>query len=366
MGKIQGTFLPPAYASKVEGASYEGRYINFGIREHACLAILNGMSSYSGIIPYCTLFTVFFQYGLPAMRMAALSKFPILYIGTHDSIDLGEDGPTHQPVEVLPQLRAMPNLLVIRPASVEEMVGAYQVFAQQYDHQEQLAAGPSVQSLKRRPMFLMTSRGELGLPYKPNSTVQGDVGVQKGAYVIHECYDHNTTGEAQCLPDIVLIGSGQDVALVMESKELLLDWSAKLNEQVQNAQSKLPIKSSPPQKLKIRIVSMPSWELFDEQDTDYQDSVLLSNHDNILRIYVEKAATKNTGHDKYAHFSVVMPSYGLSGKGPEVEKKLEFTPEFIASKVWGVWTDRGRCLPQPGDEADVGPKTWVSRLGRRI
>jgi len=225
--------------------------------------------------------------------------------------------------------------------------------------------GPSVQPLKRRPVFVMTSRGELGLPYQSNAFVQGDAGVQKGAYVIHECYDESS-GQSQCLPDIVLIGSGQDVALVMETKELLLDWSSKLNEHLQNAQSTLPVKASVPQKLKIRVVSMPCWELFDEQDTDYQDSVLLSNHDNILRIYVEKAATKNTGHDKYAHFSVVMPSYGLSGKGPEVEKKLEFTPDFIASKVWGVWTDRGRCLPQPGDEADIGPKTWVSRLGRRI
>merc|ERR1711871_1082439 len=113
-----------------------------------------------------------------------------------------------------------------------------------------------------------------------------------------------------------------------------------------------------PQQLKIRVVSMPCWELFDEQDGEYQDSVLLSNHDNILRIYVEKAATKNTGHDKYAHFSVVMPSYGLSGKGADVEKKLEFTPEFIAAKVWGVWTNRGRSLPQAGDEGDV-----VQRLG---
>merc|ERR1712178_117216 len=339
---------------------------NFGIREHACLAILNGLSSYSGIIPYCTLFTIFFQYGLPAMRMACLSKFPILYIGTHDSIDLGEDGPTHQPVEVLPQLRAMPNLLVIRPANVEEMVGAYQVFAQQYDQGESLAHGPSIQTLKRRPMFLMTSRGELGLPYQSNTEVSGDVGVQKGAYVIHECYDHSFTGESKPLPDIVLIGSGQDVALVMETKKLLLEWSTTMQEQLQNAQKSLPMKLNVPEKLKIRVVSMPCWELFDEQDTDYQDSVLLSNHENIIRIYVEKAATKNTGHDKYANFSVLMPSYGLSGKGADVEKALEFTPEFIASKVWGVWNDRGRHLPSAGDSADTGPKTWVSRLGRRI
>merc|ERR1711907_580553 len=95
----------------------------------------------------------------------------------------------------------------------------------------------------------------------------------------------------------------------------------------------------------------PCWELFDEQDTDYQDSVLLSNYDDILRIYVEKAATKNTGHDKYAHFSVLMPSYGLSGKAADVERKLEFTPEFIASKVLAAWTERKQRLSGLGQEA---------------
>jgi len=375
--KIQGTFLPSSYASKVEGASYAGRYINFGIREHACLAILNGISSYSGLIPYCTLFTVFFQYGFPAVRMAAISKFPVLYIGTHDSIDLGEDGPTHQPVEVLPQLRAMPNLLVIRPANVEEMVGAFQIFAEQYDLAGGVQRYVDPKPMKRRPVFLMTSRGELGLPYKSNTGMQGQDGVKKGAYVIHDCYDepdkmgehsssHSTT---KPLPDIVLIGSGQDLALVMKTKELLLEWSAKLNDELRGALKHFPGSSAMvniPASLKIRVVSMPCWELFDEQDTGYQDSVLLSNYDDILRIYVEKAATKNTGHDKYAHFSVLMPSFGLSGKAADVERKLEFTEDYIAAKVWAAWSDRGRRLPQPGDEADTGPKTWVSRLGRRM
>jgi len=110
---------------------------------------------------------------------------------------------------------------------------------------------------------------------------------------------------------------------------------------------------------------MPCWELFDEQEQDYQASVLLSNYNDILRIFVEKASTKNTGHDKYAHFSVLMPSYGLSGKAADVERKLEFTPEFIAAKVWSQWLDRGRRVRQGGDEADTGYSTWVSRLGSR-
>merc|ERR1719181_2322960 len=141
-----------------------------------------------------------------------------------------------------------------------------------------------------------------------------------------------------------------------------------MNDQVQGVLNLLPGKplalTAPPQ-LKIRVVSMPCWELFDEQDIDYQDSVLLSNYDDILRIYVEKASTKNTGHDKYAHFSVLMPSYGLSGKSADVESKLEFTADYIAAKVWSAWADRGRRLPhQNEDEADTGPKTWVSHLGR--
>jgi transketolase len=110
---------------------------------------------------------------------------------------------------------------------------------------------------------------------------------------------------------------------------------------------------------------MPCWELFDEQDQDYQDSVLLSNYNDILRIFVEKCSTKNTGHSKYAHFSVVMPSYGLSGPAAEVEEKLEFTPEYIAAKVWSSWVQRGRNLSSEGDRGDLGLDSWVSKLNRR-
>jgi transketolase len=367
---IQGHFLHPSYAEKYKGASYGGRYIHFGVREHAALGVLNGISSYSFLIPYSSLFTIFYQYGLPAIRMASISKFPVLYIGTHDSIDLGEDGPTHQPVEVLPQLRAMPNLLVIRPANVAEMVGAFQIFAEQYSAPREIGQYVDPKPLKRRPVFIMTSRGELGVPYKRNSSVEGQDGIKRGAYVIHECYDRKGSDEKTslaCLPDIVLIGSGQDVALVMKTKELLLQWSADFNARLKGAfdgyPKAMPVIAEP---IKVRIVSMPCWELFDEQDQDYQDSVLLSNYRDILRIYVEKAATKNTGHDKYAHFSVLMPSYGLSGTGADVEQKLEFTPEYIAAKVWAAWIQRGRRLAgASGDQADTGLETWVSRLSRR-
>jgi len=372
---LQGHFLPPCFAKHINGASYAGRYIHFGVREHASLAILNGICSSSSLIPYCTLFTVFYQYALPAIRMASISKFPILYIGTHDSIEVGEDGPTHQPVEVLPQLRAMPNLLVIRPANVEECVGSFQVFAAQYTEKQSINSYIDPKPLVKRPVFVMTSRGELGLPYKGNTKIRGQDGVWKGAYVLHDCVDEipcpgkglPASANHIVLPDIVLIGSGQDVALVMKAKEILLKWSLAFNDRLKEGFEGFPHVSSSiaPALLKVRIVSMPCWELFDEQDQEYQDAVLCSNYRQILRIYVEKAATKNTGHDKYAHMSVLMPSYGLSGKAADVEKKLEFTPEYIAAKVWASWMDRGRILPKAGDTADIGFSTWVSHLGRR-
>merc|ERR1712038_1565544 len=269
---IQGHFLPPSFGSKYPGASYAGRYIHFGVREHAALAIMNGISSGGCLIPYSTLFTVFYQYGLPATRMASISKFPVLYIGTHDSIDVGEDGPTHQPVEVLPQLRAMPNLLVIRPANVEEMVGAFQVFCDQYDRDVGIGKYVDPKPIVQRPVFIMTSRGELGLPYKSNTSMRGQEGVWKGAYVVHNCYDELTAAvshviaprasklnafpggavKEQVLPDIVLIGSGQEVALIMKAKEILLQMSHKFNLKLQGIFGDVD--------------GFPCWELFDEQD----------------------------------------------------------------------------------------------------
>merc|ERR1712154_218819 len=119
----------------------------------------------------------------------------------------------------------------------------------------------------------------------------------------------------------------------MKTKEILLQWSKAFNEKLPSTFSSFPSSqmTAPPAVLKVRIVSMPCWELFDEQDQEYQDSVLLSNCKEVLRVYVEKAATRNTGHDKYAHSSVLMTSYGMSGKAADVEEKLEFTPEFVAA-----------------------------------
>jgi len=262
---------------------------------------------------------------------------------------------------------------------LEEIVGSFEVFGAQYAASRGIHQYVDPKPLVRRPVFLMTSRGELGLPYKGNTAITGQMGVQKGAYVLHECFDapavqqatngisQEGTTHVKPLPDIVLIASGQDVALIMRAKEILLQLSRKFNTQLQAALAGLPpcLSAQTPQILKVRIVSMPCWELFDEQDQDYQDAVLLSNFSDILRIYVEKAATKNTGHDKYAHVSVLMPSYGLSGKAADVERKLEFTPDYIAAKVWSKWMERGRNTGRTGDKADTDMSTWVSHLGSR-
>jgi len=263
-------------------------------------------------------------------------------------------------------LRAMPNLLVIRPASVSEMIGAFQVFAEQYSSSRTVHQHIDPKSENRRPVFIMTSRGELGLPYRRNTSMTGEAGVERGAYVIHECFDDMASAHKP-LPDIVLIASGQDVALVMRTKQLLLKWSIDFNKKLMDSFANFPshCMSKKLEPIKVRIVSMPCWELFDEQDQDYQDSVLLSNYADVLRIFVEKCSTKNTGHSRYAHFSVVMPSYGLSGPAVEVENKLEFTPEYIAAKVWSSWVQRGRNLSSEGDSGDLGLDSWVSKLNRR-
>jgi len=172
----------------------------------------------------------------------------------------------------------------------------------------------------------------------------------------------------QVLPDIVLVGSGQDVALVMKTKEILLQWSKSFNDTVLTSLDGFPRSQMiSPALLKVRIVSMPCWELFDEQDQEYQDSVLLSNHREVFRVFVEKAATRNTGHDKYAHLSVLMTSYGMSGRAADVEEKMEFTPEFVAAKVWASWMDRGRILPQAGSQSEkcLRPSHHSHRVGAR-
>ncbi|HEY9619224.1 MAG TPA: transketolase, partial [Crinalium sp.] len=201
---------------------YQNRNLRFGVREHGMGAICNGIALHgSGLIPYGATFLVFADYMRAAIRLSALSEAGVIYVMTHDSIALGEDGPTHQPVETVASLRAIPNLLVLRPADGTETSGAYKVAIEN----------------RHRPTLLALSRQNV--PNLPTSSIEG---VSKGAY---------TLSDSEGTPDLILIGTGAEVGLCVKAAEQL------------GTEGK-----------KVRVVSMPSWELFEEQDAAYKESVL--------------------------------------------------------------------------------------------
>ena len=207
-----------------EANQYAGRNLHFGIREHAMGALCNGMSL-CGLRPYGATFFVFTDYMRPSIRLAALMGLPVFYIFTHDSIGVGEDGPTHQPIEHLAALRAIPNLLVIRPADANEVVEAYKV----------------VLPLKDRPAALILTRQNL--PTFDRTKYASADGLARGAYVLADTADGRL--------DVILIGTGSEVSLCIDAYEKL------------KAEG-----------VKARVVSMPSWELFDAQPQSYRDAVL--------------------------------------------------------------------------------------------
>jgi transketolase len=209
----------------IEAENYDNRNFAWGIREHAMCAASSGMYLHGGLRPFASTFFIFTDYARPAIRLAALMELPIIYVMTHDSIGLGEDGPTHQPVEQLASFRAMPHLCVIRPADANETAYAWRA------------------ALKRQsgPTMLVLTRQKL--PVFDGRKVESPEGVLKGAYTISK--------EKGNKPDIILIGSGSEVSLLLESKEKLQE-----------------------EDIDARVVSMASWELFKEQEKEYRDSVL--------------------------------------------------------------------------------------------
>ena len=205
--------------------SYAGRNFHFGVREHGMVGILNGMALHGGVIPYGGTFLVFSDYCRPSIRIAALSHIPSIFVFTHDSIGLGEDGPTHQPVEQLAALRAIPNLTVIRPADANETAQAWKVALEKTD-------GPVALLLTRQ-----------GLPVYDRAKTGDAADVAKGAYVLLDT--------ERVYPDVILIASGSEVPFAVEAHEKLTG-----------------------QGFRVRVVSMPSWELFANQSEEYQNSVL--------------------------------------------------------------------------------------------
>jgi len=253
-------------------ATPEGRNIRFGVREHAMAAVCNGLHAYGGMISYGATFLNFLGYALGAVRLSALSHFGVLYVMTHDSIGLGEDGPTHQPIETLMSVRAMPNILLLRPADGNETSGAYSVAIDN----------------RSRPSVLALSRQ--AVPNLKGSSIEG---VYKGAYVLTDVEK----------PQLILLGSGTETSIAAEA-------AAKLND------------------LRVRVVSMPSWELFREQSHEYQVSVF---PDGVPVLAVEAASV--IGWREYAHAVVGMASFGESGPYKEVYAKFGITTENTVKRA---------------------------------
>jgi transketolase len=260
--------------------AYQNRNLHFGVREHAMGAICNGIALHgSGLIPYGATFLVFTDYMRNAIRLSALSEAGVIWVMTHDSIALGEDGPTHQPVEHVASLRLIPNLMVFRPADGNETSGAYKVAIEERKH-------PSLLALTRQ-----------GLPNLAGSSVDG---VAKGAYVL---------SGGQETPDIILIGTGSEVNLCAQAAEKL---RAEGN--------------------KVRVVSMPCWELFDKQDAAYQESVLPKAVKK--RVSVEAGVT--LGWSRYVGdegVSIGVDTFGASAPGGVVLEKYGFTVDNVVAKA---------------------------------
>jgi transketolase len=279
--------LDPSTKTNLKGlgdfqpGTYGGRNIHYGVREHAMAAATNGIAVHGGLLPFCATFFNFLDYCKPALRLAALNQLRAIYVFTHDSVFLGEDGPTHQPIEQLAMLRATPNVIDIRPADSLETLEAWKVAVQP-------ETGPSVIVLSRQK-----------LPYLGDR----DAAVAKGAYILDE---------PAGTPDMILIASGSEVSLAREAAKLLAAKGTK-----------------------VRVVSMPSFHLFDKQDAAYRDSVLPPAIK--ARVTIEAASTM--GWKKYAGDAGItygLDHFGTSAPAPAIEKEFGFTPQHIADVASGL------------------------------
>ncbi|RIH81995.1 Transketolase [Calidithermus terrae] len=251
-----------------------GRYVRYGVREHAMGAALNGITLHGGLRPYAGTFFVFSDYMRPAIRMAAIMGVPTVFLFTHDSIAVGEDGPTHQPVEHLMSLRAMPNLWVIRPAEANETAAAWRMALERKD-------GPVALVLTRQPV--------------PTLEHADPEGVLRGGYVLSDVEN----------PQAVIVATGSEVALALEAQSLLAE-----------------------QGVRARVVSLPCWEAFEAQDPAYRESVLPKN---LPTVSVEAGAT--LGWERYADKSIGLDRFGASAPYAVVYKELGFTRERVAEAV---------------------------------
>ena len=266
-----GTKLPGA--GVLSAAEPGGRQIHFGIREHAMGSIMVGAAHHGGVLPAAGTFLVFSDYMRPAARLAALSGAKCVFVWTHDSVGVGEDGPTHQPVEHVMSLRLIPDLTVIRPADGNETAAAWRVAVD--------GDGPVALILSRQ-----------NTPVLPTTATRAVDGVSRGGYVIADAD----------APDVVLVGTGTEVAVALEAAGLLAEDGRK-----------------------VQVVSLPCWDRFDAQDEDYRRSVLPPG---VPTVSVEAGVT--LGWDRYADASVGIDRFGASAPGGVVLRELGITPEHVA------------------------------------
>jgi transketolase len=274
------TFIKSLGVIKVDPC---GRNIHFGIREHAMGGILNGMALSQVLVPYGATFLVFSDYMRPAIRLAALMKLQVIYVFTHDSVGVGEDGPTHQPIEHIAVLRAIPNLVVVRPADANETTFAWKL------------------ALLRRegPTAIILTRQKL--PIIDQSRFNSSEGVMRGGYILAEA--------AQGPPEAIIMATGSEIYLALSAHEKLAEEG-----------------------IAARVVSMPSWEVFEDQEETYREEVLPNN----VKARVGIEAGISMGWYRYvgpAGKVLSIQRFGASAPGSVIFEKLGFTPETVVDAV---------------------------------
>jgi transketolase len=261
---------------------YGGHNMHFGVREHAMGSVANGMALHGGAIPYTATFLLFSDYMRPPIRLAALMDLRVVFIFTHDSIGLGEDGPTHQPIEQLLGLRAVPNVVVLRPADATETAESWKV------------------ALERRNGPTVMVMGRQNLPVLNRETYAEASGVQRGGYVLWESSED---------PAAILIGTGSEVHIALDAGKILEEKG-----------------------ISSRVVSLPSWELFDEQLADYRERVLPSN----IRARVSIEAATPMGWDRYVGavgVTLGISHFGASAPAGIIYEKFGLTAQHMADEA---------------------------------